>query len=333
MKRSALIDNAKVILIFLVVFGHLIQPFVSDHKEIYTLYMWIYTFHMPAFIMLSGFFAKGSGNKDYIINLIKKLLVPYVIFQLIYTLFFVSIGKSSWQMSLIEPHWGLWFLFSLFSWHLLLIIFKRIPPYWALGIALGFGLISGYIPEVGQTFSLARTIVFFPFFLVGYWISFDHLALVKKHIWKVTSVLFMLGLAVLIYALPEFTSGWLLGSHPYIELAAPISGSLMRLVVYLISAVMVASFLAFVPERKLMFTQLGGRTLYVYLLHGFFIHYVRSENLFQMEHMIDLFALMAVSWTLVMILSSKPVLRVSAPFIEFDFSRFKNFIREKTQSA
>lgn len=129
MERNAFFDNAKFILIFLVVFGHMIQPFTDGSTTINTLYMWIYTFHMPAFILLAGFFAKGSGNISYILNLIKKLLVPYLIFQLIYTGYYFIIGKSGWQNDLFHPQWALWFLFSLFCWHLLLYWFKKYQQY------------------------------------------------------------------------------------------------------------------------------------------------------------------------------------------------------------
>src|SRR5699024_4083736 len=100
MKRYAYFDNAKLILIFLVVFGHMIQPFIDASHEINTLYLWIYTFHMPAFIFLAGFFAKGSGNKEYIVNLAKKLLIPYIIFQLLYTGYYFFIGKENWQVGM-----------------------------------------------------------------------------------------------------------------------------------------------------------------------------------------------------------------------------------------
>src|SRR5690625_864252 len=114
LERNAYFDNAKIILIFLVVFGHLIQPFISASSELNTLYLWIYTFHMPAFIFLAGFFAKGSGNKEYIINLAKKLLIPYILFQLLYTGYYFFIGKENWQTGIFYPHGPFWFLFSLF---------------------------------------------------------------------------------------------------------------------------------------------------------------------------------------------------------------------------
>ena len=75
MKRNAFFDNARVLLIFLVVFGHMLQPFIDGSRGLHTLYIWIYTFHMPAFILLSGFFAKGSGDKGYIMKSCKKIII------------------------------------------------------------------------------------------------------------------------------------------------------------------------------------------------------------------------------------------------------------------
>ena len=61
-KRDAYFDNAKLFLMILVVFGHFLQPFVNDHPLYDDLYYFIFTFHMPAFILISGYFAK-SGPK------------------------------------------------------------------------------------------------------------------------------------------------------------------------------------------------------------------------------------------------------------------------------
>lgn len=164
MGRTAYFDNAKLILIFLVVFGHMIQPFRDGSDGINTLYMWIYTFHMPAFIFLAGFFAKGLGSKKYMMNLAQKLLLPYLIFQGLYSGYYFFLGHDNWQTGVFYPHWALWFLFSLFSWHVLLYFFKKMPPLLGMAVAVGIGLIVGYFGEISQAFSLSGTFVFFPFF-------------------------------------------------------------------------------------------------------------------------------------------------------------------------
>ncbi len=62
-KRDSFFDNAKFILIVLVVFGHMIETFIEDNVTVYAIYKVIYSFHMPAFILVSGFFTKGIYKK------------------------------------------------------------------------------------------------------------------------------------------------------------------------------------------------------------------------------------------------------------------------------
>lgn len=320
MERNAYFDNARVLLIFLVVFGHMIQPFVDGSDKLNTLYMWVYTFHMPAFIFLAGFFAKGSGNKKYIWKLAKKLIVPYLIFQTIYTLYYFFIGKADWQTGMFYPHWSLWFLLSLFCWHMLLYWFKKIPPILGILIAVQIGLLVGYFGEIGHTFSLSRTFVFFPFFLLGFWLKEEHVMWLKQRAIKLISVVIMAVVAAAIYYAPDFNSGWLLASKSYGDLGAPEYGGIARLLVYLTSAIMAMSVMAWVPVAKGKLTYIGTRTLYVYLLHGFFIQYFRAADLFKVDTIFDLFGLGLLSALIVLLLSSKPILGIGQPFVEGSIS-------------
>src|SRR5690625_300614 len=268
MERNAYFDNAKLILIFLVVFGHMIQPFKDDSVFIGTLYIWMYTFHMPAFIFIAGFFAKGSGKMDYIIKLGKKLLIPYLIFQSIYSIYYFFIGKSdSLSGSVFYLHWSLWFLVSLFCWHILLIFFRRIHPVMGVAIAFLIGIIIGYFDQVGHMFSLSRTFVFFPYFLLGYWITEKQMMQLGRKSIKIVSCIVLVVIAIIIYYAPEIHTGWLLASKPYTDLGAPFFGSFARLSVYITSIVMLTSVLAWIPSKRYSFTYLGSRTLYVYLIH------------------------------------------------------------------
>ncbi|ALX49839.1 acyltransferase family protein [Lentibacillus amyloliquefaciens] len=333
MERNAYFDNAKLILIFLVVFGHVIQPFTDDAAGLNTLYLWIYTFHMPAFIFLAGFFAKGSGNIRYIKKLAQKLLIPYLIFQVIYTGYYFLIGKEGWQLDMFYPHWALWFLFSLFSWHILLILFKKMPAVMGLSISVGIGLIVGYFGEVGHTFSLSRTFVFFPFFLMGYWITQNQVMFLKQIQLKAAAVVVMLVVAAGIYFAPEFNTGWLLASKSYSTLGLPDYGIIARLSVYVTSALMAASILAWLPSKRSKLTARGTQTLYVYLLHGFFVQFFRETDMFTVNSVIDVLGLAVMSALIVLVLSSRPVRGVWQPFIEGKMSilkaRFSSHSRKK----
>ncbi|WP_210470381.1 acyltransferase family protein [Sporosarcina sp. 6E9] len=330
MERNAFFDNAKLVLIFLVVFGHMIQPFIDGSSGINTLYMWIYTFHMPAFIFLAGFFAKGSGHIRYIFNLAKKLLVPYLIFQLLYTIFYYYIGKNGWQNGVFYPQWSLWFLFSLFSWHILLSFFKKVPALFSVALAVLIGVIIGYFGEIGHAFSLSRTFVFFPFFLLGYWVKEDQVVWLKRKSVKIASLIVLAVVAVAIYFAPEFNSGWLLASKSYGDLDMPAFGGVARLLVYITSAMMAISILAWIPQTHNRLTHFGTRTLYVYLLHGFLIQLFRKGDVFQVNTIYDLLGIALISAVIVLLLSTKPVQGVWQPFIEGRITILKNVFERTT---
>ena len=54
--RNPVYDHAKLTLIFLVVLGHLIEPFIVKSRMLEGVFNFIYVFHMPAFIFISGYF-------------------------------------------------------------------------------------------------------------------------------------------------------------------------------------------------------------------------------------------------------------------------------------
>ena len=91
--RDPFFDNAKFLLLVIVVFGHLLQPFIGEAGWVHDLYFTIYTFHMPAFILISGYFAKSFARKFQVevSHLLK--FVCYLIFIL------SSLGLTmSWGM-------------------------------------------------------------------------------------------------------------------------------------------------------------------------------------------------------------------------------------------
>ncbi|MFB1049687.1 acyltransferase family protein [Paraliobacillus sp. JSM ZJ581] len=330
MKRDAFFDNAKFILIYLVVFGHMIQPF-TETKIIEVLYNFIYIFHMPAFILLSGFFAKGIGEMKYIWNLFRKLIIPYLVFQVLYSGYYFIIGDASWQTVWYEPHWSLWFLLSLFCWHILLILFKKIPVNLGVSIAVVTGIVVGYINSIGHEFSLSRTFVFFPFFLIGYWLSKEQIVKLTQPVIKWAAVFVVVIVISILTATPAFSSEWLLGSFSYQDMGQPIWGGLLRLGVYLLALTVTCSIFAWVPRKTYHWTKLGKQTLYVYLLHGVFIQFFREAGWFKVDHIFDIVGLAMLSMIIVLLLSSKVVFVSFQPFIEGKITQLKQWRYERRQ--
>ncbi|MBT2660452.1 acyltransferase family protein [Bacillus sp. ISL-45] len=322
-QRDYYFDNAKFILIFFVVFGHLLRSFIEDNEMIYNIYKVIYTFHMPAFILVSGFFARGFNKKGYVMKIAKKLILPYFIFQLIYSIFYYFLySKSTFTMDPLNPHWSLWFLISLFCWNLMLIGFSKLKAPVGLLIAFGLGLGVGYVDWISNYLSLSRTFVFFPLFLLGYHLTKDHIKTLTRPAFKVGALAAFTVVFLGFLFNPEVDYKWLLGSKPYsIMEAASISSMFTRLGFYLLSLLMVFSFLTIVPKKQYFFTNLGKNTLYVYLLHGFFVRTFREsevQNFFHSPERILLLAVIALLLTF--LLSSKYAAAIAQPLIEFKTS-------------
>lgn len=328
MRREAFFDNAKFVLIFLVVFGHLIQPF-TDTKGIEVLYHFIYLFHMPAFILLSGFFAKGIGKVGYIWQMFRKLIIPYLLFQLLYSGYYYLIGDPGWETTWYEPHWALWFLLSLFCWHVLLILFKQVPPLISITTALIIGVGIGYINDVGHAFSLSRTFVFFPFFVLGYWLSKQHLLQLTQPVFKWSSLIIVSTVIVLLSISPTQSIDWLLGSFSYQEMGQPIWGGVIRFGVYLLALLLTCCILAWIPRKTYNWTARGKQTLYVYLLHGVFIQFFREAGWFKIDNLVDVMGLALLALLIVLLLSSKMICVPFQPLIEGKVTQIKQWHYER----
>ena len=323
-QRYFYFDNAKFILIFFVVFGHMIRSFIEDSEMIFTIYKVIYSFHMPAFILVSGFFAKGFYQKGYIVKITKKLIVPYLIFQLIYSIYYYYLnGQTKIEWDLLNPHWSLWFLISLFWWNLMLLLVSKYKAFTSIIISMIIGLLVGYVDYVTNYLSLSRTFVFFPFFLLGYYLTKDHIRFLFKTRCRLVALAIFVIVFAGFYCFPNNNYEWLLGSKPYGDISgASVTAMFTRLGFYFLSFLMVFSFMSLVPRKQYFFTQLGKNTLYVYLLHGFFIKTFRKSEIQNYFHDPEQFLLLVVmSLLLTLVLSNRIAISVIQPLIEFRWSQ------------
>ena len=127
MQRDITIDFLKGIAIFLVVLGHLFPvPPVSN---------FIYSFHMPLFMFLSGctfFYSFSHSNSafQYLARHFFSLIVSYVVWAFVF--YYVQNAKSfSFQDFLLSPisqkHFNhLWFLPTLFLIRMVFVCTERI---------------------------------------------------------------------------------------------------------------------------------------------------------------------------------------------------------------
>lgn len=123
-KRVGYIDTIKFFVMFLVICGHLIQngsihANLEDWRED-KMFLFIYSFHMPLFTLLSGIFFENSLKltvKDFFSKKLRQLLVPGWTWGLCITLLVFCVSSLGFNCyvskvsSLVFPYWFLTQLF------------------------------------------------------------------------------------------------------------------------------------------------------------------------------------------------------------------------------
>ena len=168
-KRLYLFDTTKFLLIFLVIFGHMMEGCrsLSCNSELYSC---IYLFHMPLFIFISGFFSKRDEDKMQFWKNELRLTETLLIFHVASILFKVLVyGKGIALNDIVIPGFGSWYLLSLIYWRAILQLTPHsiVNSKWIVPICIAISLIGGFVP-MGGAFSIQRTFTFLPFFILGY---------------------------------------------------------------------------------------------------------------------------------------------------------------------
>ncbi|WP_223700490.1 acyltransferase family protein [Sutcliffiella deserti] len=279
--RDSFFDNAKFILIFLVVFGHIISPYRTDHEWLVSIYHFIFIFHMPAFILLAGHFSTNFNKKGYYVKIFTRLLVPYIILQTIYTLFYSQLYLSSnYTLQYFTPRWAMWFLLSMIAWKILLPIFAKLKAIHSIPLAIALGIGIGFIEIPERFLSLDRTFYFFPFFLIGYYLTktdFFERIKIGTHRTLAASFLVLLFIGIHLLLGGIDASSILYGTYTFSSALDILS----RTGIYIGSFLVTIAFFSLVPKQKYIFTGIGKRSFYVYILHGFIIKWFFETSLSQ----------------------------------------------------
>ncbi|MFH8484271.1 acyltransferase family protein [Streptomyces longisporoflavus] len=270
-QRDSFFDNAKYLAIVLVAMGHAWEPLRGDSRAAAALYITVYTFHMPAFIVISGYFSRSfDASPGRLKRLVTGIAVPYVVFEVAYTFFKRRAGDDpTYPISLLDPWYLTWFLVALFVWRLITPLWKVVR--WPLPIALAIAVLASVSPDIGDDLDLQRVLQFLPFFVLGLCLKPEHFRIVRRREARILALpVFAAALLFAYWAAPRMNAAWFYRRDSAQELAAPgWAGGVMTLAMFGCSFVLVACFFAWVPGRRLWFTALGAGTLYGYLLHGF----------------------------------------------------------------
>lgn len=320
-ERDPYFDNVKFCLIVLVVLGHVWEVFRNDSHAANAVYSLVYGFHMPVFVFVSGYFSRGfMRDTKKFRGIFPALVVPYVIFNVLYRLQLVFINGNEFRLhELLRPQFLMWFLVALVLWRLSAPLWTHLRHPVAVSVALC--LVAGSW-SFNSDSTLCRAAALLPFFVLGLTVRPERVEALRARGWTRWA-----GLAVLVAALPvayvwqrgtvvpKVERGVLLWNRGYEHMGFnALEGMSYRLLALVIAVVLGAAFLAAVPRGRAWFTRLGTRTMYVYLLHGLVVktlHYggVFDDRFFQTP--LGLVSVTLGGLALGLLLSTVPVQRLA----------------------
>lgn len=304
MEREYQYDNMKFILILFVIFGHLLEYIKGDISE--NIYRIIYTFHMPVFIFISGYFAKYNRKK-----IVFQLLIPYFILQTIYLIFDSKIISSSdIVIQYVTPYWLLWFILTLLFYYLLIPLIdtkNNVNKLFFIVSIIFLSLFISYTKNIGYYASLHRFFTFFPYFVLGYYYKNSNIKDIinKKNMRIIICILasiIVIASSIYIIFTKEYTKWVLYGSYNY-ESAYYNLG--MKLFLLFLGLAWILFFITLFPRKKIpIISYLGSNTFYIFILHGFFIKYLGKLNIFTYSEGLNIIYALGISITLIILLGN-----------------------------
>jgi fucose 4-O-acetylase-like acetyltransferase len=311
-ERDALIDNARFVLIVLVVLGHFLTT-MRTWPATDILYSWIYMFHMPAFAFLAGLVLNAEAvSARQGGRIVTGLLAPLVSFTLVYQAFGTLIGEPvPTDTGLMVPYWVLWFLVALTIWRLLVPVLRSLR--WPVATTLVVATVLALVADLPPEWSIDRVIVLLPFFTAGLVLNRTRLQVLRSRTSR------LVGVGVLVVSAP--VSVWVAQLPDdfrfFSDAVESMSDVPAFLGMYAIAAAMTAAVLALTPSSRSAITTWGARTIYVYLLHGLFVRGFRAVDAAEvLMTPIGFVVVLAASIGLAIFLSSDLVVRRTRRLVE-----------------
>lgn len=327
--RDYRMDNIRCILIFSVVFGHMLELYMGNDPADRLLYLVIYSFHMPLFAFVTGIFARYDPAR-----IRSHMIYPYLVFQTFYLVFSNRVLETDADMQYTTPYWLLWYLLAIIVWNLVLPLVQGESASFGkkavmLAAAMAAGILIGFDKKTGYYLSFSRIVEFFPYFLMGvYYRQLKE----KLRAWEIPEILrkrndrekklirglltALIGMflacfiRILYQNVDDIRSAWLYGSVSYEKGDYTWQ---FRVFGMMGALAWTAFFLLVTPGKRLPYlSYIGANTMTVYLLHGFVIKYLSKITLFKrIEH--DGTMAVIFSILLVALLSWKPLVQLLKP--------------------
>ena len=272
-ERIVAFDVLKCFAIFLVLWAHGIQHLTSADCIENPLYRVIYSFHMPLFMMVSGYFSVKSmrlGFREFAKKKLRQIVLPGFLWPWVYVIIGMIAGEESVHLySNPTRYIPFWFLWALLICNLLAYA----------GHSIKYGRILTLL--VSQVIPFANVVFMYPAFIVGQ-------LLYNNKEWFKRNIKVIIGVSALLYLVAMLFWGvddWHLASQTQERIASSgylaagffyVGKTAYKLVVNLSGSVMFISLFLF--SDSLWDNQfcrvlglIGKYTLIIYILQSFIL--------------------------------------------------------------
>ena len=125
--RDPWLDNAKMVLVTIVVVGHMVV-LVPGGDEQSRIYDFIYYFHIPAFVLVTGYLSKSFRySRRHLWALLTTMVIPYVVFSWLMIHWRYALGEPGPLEWFQNPRWPMWYLAATVMWRLLTPLLRVHP--------------------------------------------------------------------------------------------------------------------------------------------------------------------------------------------------------------
>ena len=274
MERDKIIDTLKYVMILFVIIGHTLPKFMGGGILTH-LMSCIYLFHMPLFVMISGYLTYRqpiAKFKDSMLSLFMTLFVFEFISLVLKALVYHTL------IPLYQPYWTLWYLFCLILWRVTVqvipesVLSKKAA---VLTVSIIASVVTPFIP-LGYIGSFHRFFTFLPFFMYGYYMNRESMQGLRKINIAVPITILVLCLSITVSLDQQFPVLKILrGAEHYgqfdesIELL--ICSKLVFFALSLLSSLAIISIIRWTTQFT---ANEGTKSLTYYLYHGLVIEFV-----------------------------------------------------------
>ena len=278
-RRDLSFDFIKGVLIFLVVYGHTVPRFtgvgVNDRLDTVI----IYSFHMPLFIFISGYFASRSITKSMTecsLKVLHRLFLPAIIWTTVNFFIFYLGDDCGWARKVMSSFRSVWYFYCMCYMYIMGCLIAKSKHFWYLaGVIFAIGYAIYPLPGVGYVdyFQIIRQ---WPLFIMGVLYFRYRNEIAPPTILRIVLISVVVYMVIIIYSLHNFSLNYILSKQNY----------MLRAVLYQTGAVTVFALLSILYSHikssfvASSFIVLGQNTLGIYVMNEILIKLFKQHCAF-----------------------------------------------------